>query len=296
MYRYFILLIFSLLLKNSAYSQVLRYRLGANSSVFVTEPGKSEIRHPQLEGLTYEGSREFSPGFKIGYEAEVIMPLTSDFEAGMEFDFTNLYGHTPTAPFYNFFLSRHNPLPDSYPYPSEDLIYKTKILSVLGTTRLYFWPIGDEMNLFLRAFAGVAFTGTDFTFRDPFYRVEYDVGVLYARGTQNSEYPKKAAFTGGTGLGGTIKLTNKFDLYIDGTASFINSDIVNGVPNYDYVNSTDNGSLVPTSCWAMAVQITTGILYSAVPDKRLHKSNYTKSRKIRRSILWNRKLKSPFRR
>ena len=296
MYRYLIFNIIFLLYFNLASSQILRYRMSANSSVFVAEPGRAEIKHPQADMLTYPGSKDFSPALRIGAEAEIMAPVTSDFEVGMEFDYMNLYGHTEKAPLYNFFLSRRNPLSDSDPYPNEELIYKTAIFSVLGTARWYFLPLGDEFNIFLKAFGGVAFTGTDFTFRDPFYRVEYDVGVLYARGTRNSDYPKRASLSGGTGLGSTIKLTDKFDLYIDGTASFINSDIVNGVPNYDYVEFDGNETLKAANCWSMTASVSVGLLYSAIPDRRLNRSNFTKSRTISRSLFWKRRRSHPFRR
>jgi len=296
MYRYLILTALSLLFFNLAYSQIFRYRLGTNSSIFISEPGKAEIRHPGADQLTHPGSSDFSPGLRVGADAEIMAPVTSDFEVGMEFDYTNLYGHTEKAPLYNFFLSRHNPLADSYPYPTEELIYKTNVLSVLGTARWYFLPLGDEFNIFLKAFGGVSFTGTDFTFRDPYYRVEYDVGVLYARGTRNSDYPKRASFSGGAGLGSTVRLTDKLDLYIDGTASFINSDIVNGVPNYDYFEVDGNETLKAANCWSITAQVSVGLLYSAIPDRRLNRSNFTKSRAVSKSLFWKKRHSRPFRR
>jgi len=266
----FILLI---LLNISGSAQIFRYRLSGSSSMFISEPGPSETEHPQSGFLTYPGSSEFSP---------------------IEFDFTNLSGYTETAPLYNFFLTARNPLADTNPYPNEALIYKTKQLSVLGTSRFYFFPIDNEMNIFMKALAGVTFTGTDFTFDDPFYRVEYDVGVLYARGTQNSEYPKKAAFSGGAGLGITYKISDKLDICLDGTALLINSDIVNGVPNFNYTVISGMDSFEPAPCWSMVGQVSIGIIYSAIPDRRLNRSRYTKSRNINKLIFWKRRRSHPF--
>lgn len=262
--------------------------------MFISELGPSEIEHPSTELLTYPGSSDFTPGFKLGAEAEIMAPVTANFEVGIEFDFTNLSGYTETAPLYNFFLSARNPLAGTDPYPSEALIYNTKQLSALGSSRLYFFSIDNEINIFLKALAGIAFTGTDFTFYDPFYRVEYDVGVLYARGTQNSEYPKKAAFSGGAGLGITYKISDKLDICLDGTALFINSDIVNGVPNFNYTVTSGMDSFEPATCWSMVGQVSIGIIYSAIPDRRLHRSRYTKSRNISNIIFWKRKRTNPF--
>jgi len=288
---FFILFI---LLNISGSAQIFRYRLSGSSSMFISEPGPSETEHPQSGFLTYPGSSEFSPGFKVGVEAEVMAPVSTNFEVGIEFDFTNLSGYTETAPLYNFFLTARNPLASTDPYPNEALIYKTKQLSVLGTSRFYFFPIDNDMNFFVKALAGVAFTGTDFTFDDPFYRVEYDVGVLYARGTQNSEYPKKAAFSGGAGMGITYKISDKLDICLDGTASFINSDIVNGVPNFNYTVTSGIESFEPAPCWSMVGQVSIGIIYSAIPDRRLNRSRYTKSRNISKLIFWKRKRTNPF--
>ena len=136
----FLVLFLSIIFCNNSIAQIFRYRLGFNSSAFSSELGDPEIKHPQVEFLTYEGSRDFSPTLKIGAEGEIWAPITTAFEVGIEFDYINLRGHTETAPLYNFFLSRHNPLPDTYPYPEEDLIYKTRQFNILATTRFYFLP------------------------------------------------------------------------------------------------------------------------------------------------------------
>lgn len=279
-----------------ASSQIFRYRIGANSSFFITEPGRAEKKYAGINLPDHPGSSGFTPLFKVGAEAEIIAPFSSDFEIGVEFDYMNLYGQTEKAPLYNFFLTRFNPLPDSYSYPVEALIYNTNILSVSGTARWYFLPVSNEINLFLKGFGGVAFIGSDFTFRDPFYSVKYNIGALYAKGTRNSDHPKQTAFSGGAGLGSTFKLSDKFDIYIDGTASMINSDLVNGVPNYDYINIDGKESFRPASCWALTSQISIGLIYSDIPDRKLHRSNFTKSRKINRSQFWKRKRLNPFRR
>ncbi len=293
-YNIIVFIFFFVFINITGSAQIFRYRLSGSSSMFISELGPSEIEHPQTGLFTYPGSSDFNPGFKLGAEVEIMVPVTSNFELGIEFDFTNLAGYTETAPLYNFFLTARNPLAGSDPYPDEALIYTTKQLSALGTSRLYFFSIDNDMNIFAKALAGVTFTGTDFTFDDPFYRVEYGVGVLYARGTKNSEYPKKAAFSGGAGLGITYKISDKLDICLDGTALLINSDIVNGVPNFNYTVISGMESFEPALCWSMVGQITIGIIYSAIRDQRLNRSRYTKSRKIKSNIFWKRKRTNPF--
>jgi len=290
---YSVLLLFSLM-AGTAEGQIFRYRISANSGIFLGEPGKAEVDYPMKDELSNPDSEEFSAVFKPGAELEVVAPITPDFELGLQFGYSNFAGQTPSPPLYNFFLSRFNPLPDNYKYPDRALIYDTKILSILGTTRFYILPVNRNMNLFVKLLGGVAFTGTDFTFENPAYRVEYEVGVLFARGTQNSDYPKTAALTGGMGIGATYRLSDKLDIYLDATASLISSDIVNGVPNYNYISNDGQSSMVRTNSLAAVAQASIGLVYSAIPDRRFNKSNYTRSSRISKSIFHRRKGGKPF--
>lgn len=296
MNRIFVLLFLLLfvLIHEVASGQIFRYRLSANSGMFLGEPGKAEINHPLKDELSNPGSKEFSAVFKPGAELEIMSPVTPDFELGLQFGFTNFAGHTPSPPLYNFFLSRFNPLPDNYKYPDKALIYDTKTLSILGTARFYILPVHSDMNVFLKLLGGVSFTGTDFTFHDPVYRVQYDVGVLYARGTQNSDDPKVAALTGGLGLGTTYRLSDRLDIYFDATTSLINSDIVNGVPNYNYVETDGKGTMQKTNSLAAVAQASIGLVYSAIPDRRFNKNNFTRSSRVNKSLFNWKKRKSPF--
>jgi hypothetical protein len=292
----FPLLIILVIICSDISAQIFKYRVSGTSSMFISESGSAEIRHPQAGALEHPGSSDFSPEFRVGAEGEVMAPISPYFDVGLEFDFINHAGYTETAPLYNFFLTKYNPLSDSYPYPVEALIYRTKQYAFYGTTRLNLLPQIKTFNVFLKAFGGVAFTGTDFTFQDPFYRVEYEVGVLYAKGTRNSEDRKDASFSGGTGLGFTYRIMDKVDLYIDGTAVFTNSDIVDGVPNFNYKNIEGEESLDPASAWGSVAKISIGVVYSAIPDQRLHRSRYTKSRTTSKSTFWKRKRVNPFKR
>lgn len=286
--------IFCLLLAEVASGQILRYRLSVNSGMVLGEPGQAEIDHPMKEQASYSGSKDFEPGFKAGVEFEMMAPVTADFELGLQLGYNQFSGHTPKAPLFNFFLSRHNPLPNSYKYPDEALIYDTELLNTLATARWYFLPYNDELNIFMKLFGGVAFVGTDFTFHDPVYRVKYDVGVLYSRGTQNSEFPKVAGFNGGVGLGATYRLSDKIDLCFETTVSAVRSDIVNGVPNFNYVETGEEISMQRTNALTTMAQASIGIIYSAVPDRRLNKRNFTRSRRSNKNLFWKRKNSRPY--
>lgn len=283
------------LLCEAATGQVFRVRLSGNSSIFLGEPGEGEAAHPRKDDLSHPGSRDFKSFIRPGAELEIISPVAADFEMGIQFGYNQVSGHTPKAPLYNFFLSRHNPLPDIYKYPDKALIYDTQILNTLLTARWYFLPYSKEINVFLKAFGGVAFVGTDFTFEDPVNRIQYDVGVLFAQGTKNSEYPKMAAFNGGAGLGATYRLSDRFDIYFDVTASLINSDIVNGVPNFDY-SAGGETSLTRTKSFAAVAQASVGLIFSAIPDRRYHRSNVTRSRNTRSGLFGSGRKTRPVKR
>jgi hypothetical protein len=290
--RFFTLLFLSVLISEFTSGQVTRYRLSVNSGIFAGEL-KSEISHPLRDEISHPGSSDFKPVLKPGAEFEVISPFTSDFEMGLQLGYNQFAGQTTKAPLYNFFLSKNNPLPDIYKYPDKAMIYESKLLTAQATARWYFLPYKKGLNIFLNASGGVAFVGTDFTFEDPFYRVEYDVGVLFARGTNNSDYPKKAAFTGGAGLGATYRLSDKLDIYFDATASVIRSDIVNGVPNFNYTDENGGGKMERTNSFSSVLEASFGLIYSAIPDRRLNKGNYTKSRTSSKKFL-NRNRNRPF--
>lgn len=289
-----LLLIILLLAFENAAGQIFRYRLSGNSSIFMSEPGEAEISYSGADAMSYPGSSDFVPGFRLGAELEIMAPVTTDFEVGVEFDYSNLSGRTPTAPLYNFFLSRNNPLPDTYKYPDEALIYHTVLLNILGTARFYFLPLNKNVNVFLKTYGGVAFVGTDFTFHNMRYREKYKVGVLYSRGMLSNEEPKQATFNGGGGLGVSYRLSDKLDIYFDGTASFIHSDIVNGVPNYDYLNYQGEETLRKSESWSIMAQVSIGLVYSAISDRRLNKGNFTRTRQFHKRIFWKKRRPNPF--
>ena len=275
----FLVLIIVIVFFENASAQIFRYRISANGSLFLSEIGTTEI-NTRFTDLVYPDSKKFKPQFKTGAEIEFLMPMSDKFETGVEFKYNQMAGETETAPLYNFFLTRHNPLDDTERYPREAIMFSTKILSVLATSRFYLLPADEETSFFVKASAGASFVGTDFTFLNPEHRVSYNVGVIYSRGTRNSEYPKKAAFNGSFGLGAVFEVTNKISLYADAGTSFIYSDIVNGVPNYNYVQHGEDESLVKTNALSMTAQLSIGIIYSDVRVNRLILNNKRWLRKL----------------
>lgn len=296
MRRLQILTIILVFLAGNATSQILRYRVSANSGVVVKETGQGEIINPQSDLTEYPSATDFSPGIKLGADIEVMTPITNYFEVGAEFDYSNLAGRTETARLYNFFLFEWvNPMPNDYIYPSEPIIYETTQLSLLATTRLYFLPPRSRLNLFLKAFGGISFVGADLKFHDPYYRIEYGVGdVLYAEGTKNSQKPKDRGFNGGGGFGGQYKISELIAVYLEANVAYVGSDIVNGVPDFNYTGGTGIDYKRAEGIGALTGQISLGLVYSAIPDRRLNRGNYTKSRRVTKHRTWKRKRKNPF--
>lgn len=288
MFRYCLVFLFLLFVVNPINGQIYRYRLSANSGIFLGETGRAEIEPP--ERFDYPGAKNFVPVLKPGVDLEISRPVTPDFELGLQFGYLHLNGETPTPPLYNFFLSRNNPLPENNKYPDNALYYNTNIFSVSATTRFYILPLSDYFNFFLKAQGGVSFIGTDFSFSDPVHSVQNDIGTLFSKGTRSSKSPKAVVPAGGAGFGITYKLSDKFDVYFDATASLIRSDIVNGVPNYDYKGVTMEKSKNTSA----VVQAGLGLIYSAIPDRRYHKSNYTRSKRISKNIFHRSKKNKAF--
>ncbi len=299
MKRILTLLFLVFLLFETGTAQVIRYRLSANSGIFLGEPLLKENQYSSGENLSHPGSQNFKPLLEPGIELEIVAPFSYDFEMGIQFEYGRFAGSTPTAPLNNFFMSRYNPLRYQGAtfkefYPDEAMIYDSQILKILGTARWYFLPYSKELNIFMKCFGGVAFTGTDFTFENPVHRVESGVGVLFARGTKNSDYPKMAGITGGTGLGATYRLSDKFDMYFDVTTSLIHSDIVNGIPNFNYITEGGTARMERTSAIAAVMQGSLGIFYSAIPDRRMNKSNITRSSSLNKKNFLKKKSKRSF--
>jgi hypothetical protein len=292
MNRNLTLILLVLLLFEQGTAQVIRYRLSANSGIFLGEPLQKETAPPVV--ISHPGSQNFKPVLEPGAELEIILPFSRNYEMGVQLGYDNYSGVTPTAPLYNFFLSKYNPMPNSHKYPDESMLFDTKIIKLMGTARLYFYSFSNDLNFFMKYFGGVAFTGSDFTFENPVDRVKYDVGVLFTRGTKNSDYPKIPALTGGAGLGATYRLSDRFDVYFDVTASLIHSDLVNGVPNFNYVVEVETPRMERINAVSATMQGSVGIIYSAIPDRRISRNNITRSTSVNKNKFLNRKPKSSF--
>ena len=75
------------------------------------------------------------------------------------------------------------------------------------------------------------------------------------------------------------------------TTWLIDSDVINGVPNFDYTEVAEVGTMNRTNALSAALQASVGLIYSGIPDRRFSKGNVTRSGKV-----WNRKMQGARRR
>lgn len=255
-------LIISLLFVN-AFGQLLKYRVGANSSMFMKEVGSAEVKHPLINVLSNPNSTDFTSTLKAGFEGEVMLLWTSHIETGLEFEYADLSGYNDFPPYYNYYFAME--YPSGGEPPVKPLIYETSVLSTLLNARYYFLPNGS-VNPFLKIFGGVSFVGTELNYKDINDRLDNNIGVLYSIGTKNSNDPREAALTYGAGAGINFKISDRISLYLDGSASFIKSDKVDGIPDYNYVNTDGQEVMQPIGNNSFFTQISIGLVFTSKTD------------------------------
>ena len=267
------LTIIIIFLFGNVFGQTPRLRLSANSGMFISEIGDDEINHPFVGLLSDPNSTDFISDIGTGFEAELMLPLTLNFETGLEFEFSKLSGSNDVPPYYNLYFSDDQPTGhDGSPAIISIIdpkVFESTVLSVSTNLRYYLMP-GGNLNPFLKAFGGVSFVGTQFSYEDQVLNDELITGFLYE--TES----RKTAFHYGGGAGINFKMLDKVSIYIDGTVLVINSDIVNGIPNYDYIESDQ--SLVPVGNQSLIYQLSLGVVFDSGIDLGFNQNMKKKGR------------------
>jgi hypothetical protein len=124
----------------------------------------------------------------------------------------------------------------------------------------------EAINPFFKVFGGISFGGTELNYKDEVDRLDNGIGVLYSIGTQNSSAPREAALYYGAGAGINFRLSDRLALYIDGSASYINSDKVNGIPNFNYVYTDGQETMQPVGNTSFFTQISIGFVFNTGKD------------------------------
>ncbi|MDX1284462.1 MAG: hypothetical protein R3182_05605, partial [Draconibacterium sp.] len=174
-----------------------------------------------------------------------------------EVDYSRLKGYNDTPPVYNWYLTPYNPIDT---FTTSPVAFNTSLINVAVNWKYFFFQT-SPFRPFVKLTGVVAFVGTDFTFKNDEDATDFDTNILYARGTSNSEKGKWPAFHVGGGIGFEYKIHDKLSFQVDGTATVLNSDIVNGVPNFTYAVEDDNEILKYNKRLSLTVQASAGIVY-----------------------------------
>ncbi len=266
-------LTFIIIFLGSKGQERVAYRIAANSNTFIREPGSSNaIINPSIANNIVPGtSMDFMPDPGYGFEAEIMFPVNKDFSLGIEFEHLILKGYNNNPIYFNYFTSPFSPITD---YGQQPLVYNTVMNNLIGNIR-YFLMKGNNLQPFIKAQGGVAFVGTNLRYKDPRYRIDiYD--PLYARGTKLSTDTKWPVFYFGGGGGLQYRITDKILLYADATISFIQTDIVNGVPNFSYNDVSGVSEHFKTN--SITTQVSVGICYSSEEGLKLFKKKIKHSK------------------
>lgn len=254
------------------------FRFGVNSDWFKNELGAEDVNHPLLDlFLPANNTAVFAPDINYGIEGEVLFPVSVKSFIGVEFESNTLSGSNVDSTLFNFLLTPYNAI-DTFilaPYA-----YKTSLLNILANYK-YRFNSGETLTPFLKLTCGVSFVATDFTFKNDETALGLDTNILYSRGTSNSSNSKKPALKIGAGLGLDYKISDNVFLQIEGAANIINSDIVDGVPNFTYENNDGKEILKNRQRQALAFQVSASLCYSMDQDMKMGTKSGRAGRKSR---------------
>lgn len=239
--------------------QLIGFRVAANSGLFISELGSSDIPHPDaLLQSPATSSDKFTPELSVGFEGEVLFQVTEKTYFGVELDYSHFKGYNDNPPVYNYFLT-----PYFQHYQDEFIIspvaYNTRLFNLAVNYKYFFIP-EKQFTPFVKLTGVVAFVTTDLTYRElPDPELEWD--ILYSRGTKNSEQDSWPAFHIGGGIGFDYKINNRMTFQVDGTCTVLNSGIIDGVPNFTYSREEDIDLLKYNRRLSLTAQISAGLVY-----------------------------------
>ena len=260
-------LIVSFLFVHTAFGQLLKVRVGANGSTFQKEVGSPEMEFPGIDVL-YPADyvyTDFSSNLEVGFEGEVMLLWTPHIETGLEFEYAKMTGSNDFPKYYNYILSLNYDAGTFNAPPLNSLFYETSAISTAINARYYLLP-KESINPFLKVFGGISLVGTDFNYEDPNDRITYGEGIGFSMGTENSDEPREPALYFGAGAGVNFTLSNRISLYIDGNASFIKSDKVDGIPNFNYEEVDGQPHLAAVGNNSFFTQISIGLVFDTGID------------------------------
>lgn len=242
-------------------SQVIGFRLAANSGMYINELGDSDVPHPDaLQQTPAISTQNFKMQPTIGVEGEILFQVSPMSHFGVELEYSKLKGYNETPPIYNYYLTPYYADYQKY-YTADPVAFNTTLINVAVNWKYFFFK-QSPLKPFVKLTGVVAFVGTDFTFNEEPNPEFFESNVLYSRGTSNSEQEKLPAFHLGGGIGFDYKLSDHWSIQADITSTVINSDIINGVPNFTYEKVDDKEMLLYNKRPSLTAQISAGLVYT----------------------------------
>ena len=219
---------------------------------------------------------DFTNKAELGFEAEIMTSLSDKIWLGLEISRDAMTGKNDYPGFYNFQYT------NSLQLQSTDTIskvitpwqtclpikYSTSMVNIVGNFRIYPIPEG-KIRPFIKVSTGISLISTELSLSTPAEWTDKvktipnavpGPPVLYSRGKKDSEKKVMPAFNIGGGIGFELQLTEKISLYADATYRMVNSNILDGIPNYDYIEKT--GRLKEYNTWATTRKISFGLVYT----------------------------------
>lgn len=243
----------------------IKIRLFGNSARFLGEPRGEEVQYPMITNsldtnINYTG---FTHQGKLGFGAEVMLSLSERAWVGFEISSSGFSGYNNVPPLYNFYYTDYNQLSvrvidQEVDVPINEiyfpLAYTTSLINTLANFRFYLSSEG-MFRPFIKAHAGVSFVASELGLKNASDwpndqiiitvngniqnpdNLDFGAPILYSRGTNTSPEGRFAALNLGGGAGFEVPINGKISFYADYTYSMINSDILDGRPNVDYLET-----------------------------------------------------------
>lgn len=276
---YSIFALVSLISLSGSAQNKLRLRIGGNATRFLKEPQGVEKNFWEIDTLNahFGPFMDFVNKFKLGGEAELMMSLSDKTWFGLEVSMDKLYGENSHPGLYNFqytdYLQLHttdtiNEIVTTHltNYPIK---YSTRLINLIANFRIYPFPEG-RFHPFIKVSAGLSLVSTELALLTPStwtdsIRIHYPnivpgPPVLYSRGTTGSGKGLLPAFTFGGGIGFEFRINDKLSAYADASLRIVNSDIVDGKPNFDWF--IESGKLEHFNTRSNIAKISFGIVYT----------------------------------
>ncbi len=246
----------------TANAQIIGYRLALNSSVFMNELGDPEVPHPDVLLATPTiHTKKFKPQPTVGVEGEILFQVSPMSHFGIELEYSKIKGFNNTPPVYNYYLTPYyKDFQTGGEFITSPIAFQTAMFNVAANWKYFFFE-KSPLKPFFKLTGVVSFIGTDFSIKNSEDATELDSEILYSRGTSNSEQKKLPVFHLGGGIGFDYEIDDRWSIQVDGTLTAINTDLMNGVPNFTYVVEGEKAMLNYNKCWSLTTQISAGIVY-----------------------------------